>query len=705
MSSIHEAIVAFEMKRDQQLRAVSSNQPLVPPVQGNSKQFVGTLSETGAGFQRKSLSVVPFKVRGKGETNEVITYALLDNGSTASFCSEDLLAKLGIEATKCRISLATISNVMENCDSATASLEIKDLENTVLVDVPQAFVVKNLNVSNDAIAKQEDIKSLTYLNDLTLPTRIEDCTVDLLLGVDVPEALQPEETRKGEKGEPFAVKTKFGWTLNGPLRGTEEVAANCFVTATNQTYDLLSKQLQEYLNHQFDDCISENRRMMSTNDKRALKIFEKSARLRDGHYTIAIPWKSPQTCLLNNRCVAERRLEYLRRRLTKNKNLHSKYAAFIDDLQTKGYSRTVPKELLHQNKGKVWYLPHHNIVNPRKPEKTRVVFDCAAKFQGKSLIEHVLQGPDLTNSIVGVLLRFRQEIVAITADIEAMFHQVRVDEKDLSALRFLWFANGDLTQEPEERQMMVHLFGGIWSPSWATFALQKTAEDNKAQFKGSIISTVMKNFYVDDLLKSLKNSKDAIGAYKDLKRLLSLGGFNLTKWICNKNEVMSPIPEEDRSKEWKKIDFKKENLPVERVLGVLWNTATDCFQYNVNITARKVTKRGLLSFISSVYDPLGMISPFILTAKIILQELCREKVGWDDEIPCKFSSRWNNWIEELPELVKLKISRCFKPEHFDEVETVELHHFSDASEWGLGAVSYLRTVNHEGKNSLFFCNW
>ena len=131
--------------------------------------------------------MVPVKVRGKGETNEVITYALLDNGSTASFCSEDLLAKLGIEATRCRISLATISNVMENCDSATASLEIKDLENTVLVDVPQAFVVNNLNVSNDAIAKEEDIKSLTYLNDLTLPTRIEDCTVDLLIGVDVPE--------------------------------------------------------------------------------------------------------------------------------------------------------------------------------------------------------------------------------------------------------------------------------------------------------------------------------------------------------------------------------------------------------------------------------------------------------------------------------------------------------------------------------------
>ena len=188
----------------------------------------------------------------------------------------------------------------------------------------------------------------------------------------------------------------------------------------------------------------------------------------------------------------------------------------MEDLQAKGYSRTVPKEQLYQNNGKVWYLPHHNVINPKKPEKTLVVFDCATKFNGKSLNEHVLQGPDRTNSIIGVL-RFRQENVAITADVEAMFHQVQVDEEDVSALRFLWFADDDLGKKPEERQMMVHLFGGIWSPSCATFALQKTAEDNKTHFTGSIISTVKKNFYVNDLLKSVKNSNDAIVLTKTLK--------------------------------------------------------------------------------------------------------------------------------------------------------------------------------------------
>ena len=103
MSCLHEAIVAFEMKRNQQLGAASTNKSLIHAVPGNLRQFVASLSKTGAGFQCKSLSIVPVKVRSKGEVNEVITYALLDNGSTASFCSEDLLTKLGVEKKKCRI--------------------------------------------------------------------------------------------------------------------------------------------------------------------------------------------------------------------------------------------------------------------------------------------------------------------------------------------------------------------------------------------------------------------------------------------------------------------------------------------------------------------------------------------------------------------------------------------------------------------------
>ena len=127
--------------------------------------------------------------------------------------------------------------------------------------------------------------------------------------------------------------------------------------------------------------------------------------------------------------------------------LKQKYTSFIDDLLDKGHARIVPDQQLSCNDKNIWYLPHHNVVNAKKPDKTRVVFDCAAKYHGESLNDKILQGPDLTNFLIGVLCRFRQEDAAMMADVEAMFHQVQVHPKDLNALRFLWFPHGDTLKE------------------------------------------------------------------------------------------------------------------------------------------------------------------------------------------------------------------------------------------------------------------
>ena len=169
------------------------------------------------------------------------------------------------------------------------------------------------------------------------------------------------------------------------------------------------------------------------------------------------------------------------------------------------------------------------MLNPKKPEKVRIVFDCAATYCGKSLNDNVLQGPDFTNSLVGVLLRFRQESVALMADVESMFHQVRVHLRDGDALRFLWFPHGDLSKDPEEYQMLVHLFGGIWSPCCASYALRKTAVNNADRYGLEVTETVRRNFYVDDLLKSMKYAQSAIKMYKEVTELLSHGGFHPTK--------------------------------------------------------------------------------------------------------------------------------------------------------------------------------
>ena len=98
----------------------------------------------------------------------------------------------------------------------------------------------------------------------------------------------------------------------------------------------------------------------------------------------------------------------------------------------------------------VWYIPHHGVYHPKKPSKIRVVFNCAAEYENESLNKHLLQGPDLTNNLTCVLCRFRQEFVAFMCDIEAMFHQVRVNEEQRDLLHFLWWEDGDVTKEPQE---------------------------------------------------------------------------------------------------------------------------------------------------------------------------------------------------------------------------------------------------------------
>ncbi|XP_068680362.1 uncharacterized protein [Montipora foliosa] len=384
--------------------------------------------------------------------------------------------------------------------------------------------------------------------------------------------------------------------------------------------------------------------------------------------------------------MVENRLQHLKKRLAKEPILLEKYTAFMEDLLQRGFARRVPQ---HMNDVAItWLLPHHPVFHPKKPEKTRVVFDCSAKYRDTSLNSQLSQGPDLTNSLVGVLTRFRKGPVALMADIESMFLQVRVPLEDANALRFLWWPNGDLQSEPEEYQMLVHLFGATSSPSCASFALRQTAEDNKNDFDPVTMETVQRNFYVDDCLKSVETEEKANKLQEELRRLLSRGGFHLTKFMSNSMKVLESVPESERTLSVQNLDF--ENPTLERALGVRWDVASDKFGFHISVKDKRPTRRGILSITSSIYDPLGFAAPFILPAKVILQDLCRQRLDWDDEIPLKDLHRWREWLDDLSKLGEYTIDRCIKPKAFGDVVTTELHHFSDASEIGYGAVSYLR---------------
>ncbi|XP_053376744.1 uncharacterized protein LOC128547687 [Mercenaria mercenaria] len=236
------------------------------------------------------------------------------------------------------------------------------------------------------------------------------------------------------------------------------------------------------------------------------------------------------------------------------------------------------------------------------------------------------------NNLVGVLTRFRQEKIALIADIEAMFHQVRVCENDCDALRFLWWPGGDITKPPKINCMQVHLFGATSSPSCTAYALKRTAADNANSYEPEVISTVNKNFYVDDYLKSVSSEKKAVKLARDLQSLMSLGGFRLTKWLSNSRKVIDLISEAERAPSVVKLE-PGTSLPSDRALGVMWNVNDDTLSFKVKLTDKPLTRRGILSVVSSIFDPLGLASPVTLQAKAIIQELCKEKLGWDEEIP------------------------------------------------------------------------
>ncbi|XP_072051635.1 uncharacterized protein [Amphiura filiformis] len=228
------------------------------------------------------------------------------------------------------------------------------------------------------------------------------------------------------------------------------------------------------------------------------------------------------------------------------------------------------------------------------------------------------------------------------------------------------------------------------------FALRKTADDGKEKYSEEVCNTVLSNFYVDDYLKSIESESKAIQLVSDLTNLCKDGGFKLTKWLSNSREVLQSVPEDDRAETTKTLDLKNEELPSEKVLGLLWSPETDRFGFHIKVKERPPTRRGILATVSSIYDPLGFVAPAILPAKQILQNLSKLQLGWDESIPSELLTRWERWLDEVPKLSDFTIERCFKPKDFEESE-VQMHHFCDASQKGYGSVSYLRFVNESGQ--------
>ena len=414
-----------------------------------------------------------------------------------------------------------------------------------------------------------------------------------------------------------------------------------------------------------------------------------------GNWEMPLPFRAHNVSMPNNRSYAVKRLNGLLKTLKRKPQMES-------DFLDKGHAVPVPPEEIssRESSGQVWYLPYFGVYHPKKPDQIRVVFDSSAEYQGVSLNRELLTGPDFMNSLVGVLFRFRREDIAAMCDVEQMFHSFRVDPKHRNFLRFLWFKDNDPTQDIIEYRMTVHLFGNGPSPAVATYGLRRTVE-NGEELEPGVKEFVKRNFYVDDGLVSKPTAEETVKLIRDTQAALATANLRLHKVVSNSVTVMEAFPTEDLAKDIRSLDLRHDELPAQRSLGVFWDLERDVFTYKVSVPDRPFTRRGVLSLVNSIYDPLGLAAPVLLEGRLLLQELvamgkettAATLLGWDDPLPEKLANRWQCWQNALPDLEKATVQRCYHPREFGPVTRAEIHAFSDASQRAIGAAIYLRLFN------------
>ena len=451
--------------------------------------------------------------------------------------------------------------------------------------------------------------------------------IGLIVGTNCPRGLYIKEVIHAPSTLPQAVRYALGWALQGIVSGTREECDTYCETSHRVVAKVIAPRSGIEANKEFlcplfakehiqpediaqmfqsEFCETNDQGDgLSVEDKRFLGIMESSIHYTDdGHLEMALPVRDRAKELPNNKCYAYRRLMSLKSRFAKDSTYQEMYKSAMIELFQEGYCEEVPRNEIDRDKS-VWYLPHFGVMNPNKPGKVRVVYDCAAKYQGICLNDLLISGPDLTNSLIGVLLRFRVHLVAFTADIRGMFHQVRVNKEDRDFLRFLWWPEGETCNEPKVYRMKVHIFGASSSPSCASFALRKAAEFYTGSLNDSSMGTkaVKENMYVDDLCDGAESVQATSLLISDVKAICKNSGFELAKFKSSNQALIENLPDEDRGT-GSRVDLDcSSDQQVERTLGVQWCLESDSFCFRIILKDKPLTRRGILSTVSLIFDP------------------------------------------------------------------------------------------------------
>ncbi|XP_058827235.1 uncharacterized protein LOC131687200 [Topomyia yanbarensis] len=638
--------------------------------------------------------IVPVTLYGTNKT--IDTYALLDDGSSQTLLDHELVDQLQLNGVHNPLWLQWTGGTcrVEN-DSISVNLQISEKGNTNrLFNISGARTVGALNLPRQSLNAAEMKQQFDYLKELPLPS-YQDARPRILIGADNAFLGNTLKSRERNHHEPVAVKTRLGWTIYGGFSTSGNQSDIAHVSLHVCSCDELQQAMKNYFSLDSLGISKPHKILLSTEDERATSLLHSLTRFEGGSYETGLLWKYDKIKLPDSRALAYRRLQCLESRMARDSKLAEAILLKINDYQRSGYIRKLSDQERDHRPDRVWYLPIFPITNPNKPGKIRIVWDAAATVRGVSLNSVLLKGPDQLTSLADILYQFRLYRIAISGDIREMFHQVRIREQDQHCQRFLW-RNGDNKREPDTFVMKVMTFGACCSPSSAQYVKNVNAQRFSGQFPRAVDAIIRKH-YVDDLLVSVESTEEAIQLAKDIRRIHAQGGFEIRNWLSNSVPVLQELKQ--RPTEEKDLNFSEE-LTTEKILGLWWNTSTDRLTFKVNWSrydaslmdgSRVPTKRELLSILMSIFDPIGLVAHFLAYLKVLLQDVWRSGVSWDEPIKQSEFKKWNWWRQALPGVETVSVSRCYRQLTSANSQTkVQLHTFVDASETSFAAVVYLR---------------
>ncbi|RXN14933.1 hypothetical protein ROHU_008863 [Labeo rohita] len=628
--------------------------------------------------------------------------------------------------------LRTCAGVKESAGRRASGYEVESLHGTVRIPLPSRIECNDIPDNRDEIPTPDVARSHTHLKSVAhlIPEQDPQAPIMLLLGRDVIRVHKVRKQVNGPHNLPYAQKVIVGnvclRNVHKPLTirtfhtntiepkrpALFDPCPNVFhVKETYKDIQITNYSLTDSVDESFHDadhlgCTvfkqtkDDNQVAPSIQDTSFMKIMDEGLQKDSNNSWVApLPFKSPRPRLPNNRNQALKRLMSLKRNLERKPVTREHFLSFMDKIFKNGHAELAPPLSKREEQ---WYLPTFGVYHPKKPDQIRVVFDSSAQHSGISLNDVLLTGPDLNNTLLGVLIRFRKEAIAFTADIEHMFYCFLVREEDRNFLRFLWFQDSDLSKDIVDYRMRVHVFGNSPSPAVAIHCLHQSVQINDFHVDPDVKHFVMRNFYVDDGLKSLPTVEAAISLLKKTQDVLSKSNLRLHKIAANNKEVMEAFPSTDYAGDLKVLDLEADTLPMKRSLGLNWDLHTDCFLFSVCDEVKPYTRRGVLSTINSLYDPLGFVAPVTIQGKAILRELTSVNGDWDAPLPQEMEGAWTSWRVSLSELSSFSIPRAYTETSPSAAVRRELCVFSDASTKAIAAVTYLKVTDAAGNNHIGF---